>query len=242
MTLRMGLIRQRPDWTHEAFDRHWRDMHGPLAAQAPNLREYWQNLVVNREQKGIEFRRGAWDVDGFSQLSFTDAPTADQAFQSGPVAAELAADEARFLGGLHIVTAEPTVVVAPPAPAERGRWLKRMSIITRAPGLSEADFRREWTVHGELVRQMPGVGGYRQNAVVGRERVKGRPCGHEELPIDGIVEFWFRDEAALHDAFASPAGLAAMAHAQTFLGAIAAFVVQERCIAGPGAGAHARRA
>jgi uncharacterized protein (TIGR02118 family) len=109
-----------------------------------------------------------------------------------------------------------------------------MSIITRLPSLSEEDFRREWKVHGEFVRKMPGVSAYRQNVVVAREREKGKPCEYEALPIDGIVELWFEDETTLQDAFNSPAGQAAMAHAKTFLGQITAFLVNERQIVGPG--------
>lgn len=230
MNMRMGLIRKRPDWSDEDFDSYWRDVHGPLAARAPGLREYWQNRVVDREQRGIEFPRGAWAFDGLSQLSFDDVGEAGRAFGSGAVAADLIADEARFLGGLHIVTAEPSVVVPLPPPAERARLLKRMSIITRSPGLTEADFRREWRLHADHVRQMPGVSAYRQNAVVGRELVKGTPCSHEDLPIDGIVELWFRDEASLQAAFGSPEGRTTMAHARSFLGEITAFLVEERRI------------
>ncbi len=234
MTIRMGLIRKKPDWPYEKFDAYWRDHHGPLAAGAPNLRSYWQNPVTDRAQRGIAFERGPWDFDGFSQLAFDDAKKADQAFGDGRVAEELVADEERFLGGLHIVTAEPSVVIPLPATAERAKLLKRMSLITRLPGMSEAEFRHEWKVHGEHVKKMPGVGAYRQNVIVARERVKGVPCGYDDLPIDGIVEMWFRDEASLQAAFGSPAGEVTMAHAKSFLGQITAFLVAERQIVGDG--------
>lgn len=232
MSIRMGLIRKQPDWTYEQFNSYWRDHHGRLASRAPGLREYWQNPVVDRAQRGIEFARGAWDVDGFSQLTFDDVQKADRAFGDGQLAADLIADEKHFLGGLHIVTAEPSVVIPIPEAAERSRLLKRMSIITRLPGLSEDDFRREWKVHGDHVRKMPGVAAYRQNVIVARELVKGEPCGYEDLPIDGIVEMWFRDEATLQAAFGSPEGKTTMAHAKSFLGEITAFLVEERQVFG----------
>ena len=103
-----------------------------------------------------------------------------------------------------------------------------MSVIKRLPTLSEGDFRREWRIHGDLVRKMPGVSAYRQNVVVVREREKGTPCNYDTLPIDGIVELWFKDAEALQAAFASPAGKTTMAHAKTFLGDITAFLVAER--------------
>ncbi|MEN5181040.1 EthD domain-containing protein [Comamonas testosteroni] len=230
MTVRMGLIRKKADWTLEDFDAYWHASHGALARRAPQLREYWQNLVLDRLQRGIEFDRGPWELDGISQLRFDDVSQSAQAFDGSALAAELLQDEQYFLDGLHIVTAEPTVVIAIPAQQERSALLKRMSIITRLPSVSEEDFRREWTIHGELVRRMAGVSAYRQNVIVGRERVKGLPCSYDELPMDGIVELWFKDAATLEAAFNSQAGRKTMAHAKTFLSQITAFVVGERKI------------
>ncbi|MDM0025179.1 EthD domain-containing protein [Variovorax saccharolyticus] len=224
----MGLIRKKADWTFDDFNAYWKDKHGPLAAQAPNLRAYWQNPVVDRAQRGIDFARGPWDFDGFSQLWFDDATQSERAFSDGDLAAALITDEHHFLGGLHIVTAEQSVVIPLPADAQRASLLKRISVIRRLPGSSEDDFRREWRVHGDLVRKMPGVSAYRQNVVTVREREKGKPCDYDSLPIDGIVELWFEDAQTLQDAFASAAGRTTMAHAKTFLGEITAFLVDER--------------
>lgn len=227
MNVRMGLLRRKPDWTTEAFADYWRERHGALAARAPNLREYWQNRVTDRLQRGIVFPRGPWDFDGFSQLYFDDARQAEHAFASSPIAAELLADERRFLGDLHIITAVQHEVVPLPEASGRAKLMKRISILERRADLSEDAFRREWIAHREMVRQMPGVAGYRQNVVVARERVKGRPCAYDGLPIDGIVELWFEDAATLEAAFASLAGRMTMQHATTFLAQITVFAVEE---------------
>lgn len=224
-TLRMGLIRKKPDWSDEAFRSHWRDSHGPLVARLPTLRGYRQNLVVDRLQRGIDFARGPWDFDGFSQLRFDGAARAGEAFTQGDLASAIRADEQHFLGELHIVTVEQTEVIALPAKPEG--LLKRISLLRRPIAQSEEDFRREWKVHAEHVRRMPGVSGYRQNVVVAREFEKGSPCTYAELPIDGIVELWFENTDTLNAAFASPQGQRTMAHARTFLAEITAFVVEE---------------
>lgn len=229
MNVRIGLIRKKTDWAFDAFDAYWRDSHGALAARAPGLREYWQNLVVDREQRGIDFERGPWDFDGFSQLWFDDVQQSAFAFGNSAIAEDLVRDEHHFLGDLHIVTAQQSVVI-PLTDHECARNLKRISLLRRLPTLSEEDFKREWRIHGELVKKMPGVSGYRQNVVIARERDKGTPCDHDALPIDGIVELWFKDEQTLQDAFASSAGQTTMAHAKTFLGDITAFLVAERRI------------
>lgn len=230
MTVRMGLIRKKPDWTTERFDAYWRDRHGPLAARAPGLRRYWQNPVTERLQRGIDFPRGPWDFDGFSQLWFDDAARAGDAFNTSETAAALIVDEQYFLGGLHIVTAEQSVVVQVPEAPRRGALLKRISTLKRRPDSTEEEFRREWKVHADHVRRMPWVSGYRQNVVVARELVKGTPCEYDDLPIDGIVELWFEDTNKLQAAFSSPAGQTTMAHAKTFLAEITAFLVSERQI------------
>jgi uncharacterized protein (TIGR02118 family) len=228
MNVRMGLIRKKSDWSTEEFSDYWCNQHGALAKRAPGLRAYWQNPVTERLQRGIDFPRGPWDFDGFSQLWFDDVGKANHAFSDSELAAELIADENHFLGDLHIVTAEQHVVIELPEPPARARLLKRMSILKRRPDLSEEDFRREWKVHGDLVRKMPGVGAYRQNVVIARELMKGQSCGYDDFPIDGIVELWFEDAATLEAAFGSEAGKETMAHAKTFLAEITAFVVAER--------------
>lgn len=230
MNVRMGLIRKKAEWSIEEFSTYWRDTHGPLAARAPNLREYWQNVVVERLQRGIDFARGPWDFDGFSQLGFDHVKQADSAFNDGDLAAELIADEQRFLQDLHIVTAEQRVVIPVPEAPARRNLLKRISTLKRRADVGEEDFRREWKIHGDLVRQMPGVSGYRQNVVMARERVKGQACGYDELPIDGIVELWFESASSLEAAFSSGPGKTTMEHAKTFLSEITAFLVEERQI------------
>ena len=230
MDVRMGLIQKKADWTTNDFRAYWRDKHGPLAARAPNLREYWQNAVTEHLQRGIDFARGPWAFDGFSQLWFDDVAQADHAFKDSEMASALIADEQRFLGELHIITASPHVVVRIPDEPKRGALLKRISTLKRRPDITEDDFRREWVVHRDLVRKMPGVAGYRQNVVIARQRTKGQPCDYHDLPIDGIVELWFENPATLEAAFSSPAGQVTMAHAKTFLAEITAFVVVEHRI------------
>jgi uncharacterized protein (TIGR02118 family) len=227
VSVRFGMINKKPEWNDDAFVTYWRKQHGPLVARLPNLRGYWQNLVVDRLQRGIDYERGPWDFDGLSQLWFDDSAQAQHAFHDSELAAAFVKDELHFLGGLHIVSTHQTTVIEVPEPDVRARLLKRISTLRRRADIDESDFRREWIRHGEFVRRMPAVKGYRQNVVTQRERVKGRPCSYDELPIDGIVELWFESTEALDAAFASPEGQRTMAHARTFLSEITAFLVEE---------------
>jgi uncharacterized protein (TIGR02118 family) len=191
----MGLIRMKPGWTREHFSAYWRDTHGAIAAGAPGLRDYWQNAVVERS-KGPHHLGGSWEVDGFSQLWFDDNAQARRAFTSSPMAKALIEDEARFLGGLHIVTAEQRVVISPPVPRRCG-LKKYMAILERQAGMTAGDFRKVWASWASDIEKVHGIAGYRQNIVVQRELVKGESCSYEDLPIDGIEELWFEDAASL---------------------------------------------
>lgn len=223
MQLRMGLLNKHPDWSLERFRAHWRDHHARLAAGLPGLRGYHQNHVIDSAQRGIQYTRGPEQLDGISQLWFDNGPAMREALATdlGPA---LVADENHFIGRLRIVTVEPHEVIAPPAP---GVAIKRMSLLRRRADVSPAVFAHEWrAVHGPLVRTLPGVLGYRQNLVTGRESPKGTPVDFDGLPIDGIVELWFENPETLNAAFASPAGQTTMAHAQTFIGEITTFLVE----------------
>jgi hypothetical protein len=160
-------------------------------------------------------------------LYFDERQQSDHAFTDSDMAAALIADEQHFLGGLHIITTVQHVVVPVPAASERAKLMKRISTLKRRPDLSADEFWREWIVHRDHVRRMPGVAAYRQNRVIARERVKGRPCGYDELPIDGIVELWFEDAATLEAVFSSSAGRVTMQHAKTFLSEITVFAVED---------------
>ncbi|MGF6985245.1 uncharacterized protein (TIGR02118 family) [Paraburkholderia atlantica] len=225
--VRMGLIAKKPEWSGDEFRKHWLGHHGPLVRNAPGLSQYRQNHIVDRVQRGIDFTRDPWEYDGFSQLWIADA---QKPFGEGELPQKIIADENYFLGRLNILTVKQTTVVDVPSDEQRARLKKRMSLIRRRPDLSEQEFLNEWRVHAELVREMPGVKGYRQNAVIQREVQKGTACAYNELPIDGVVEFWFESTDTLQEAFTSAAGVKTMDHAKTFLAGITAFLVEEHRI------------
>lgn len=227
MIVRMGLLHKRADLSPAEFRRYWRTSHADAARGLRGLQRYEQNHVVEAAQRGIDYARGPLEYDGISQLWFRDLAAMEAAFE--PRAAEaLTGDEARFMDGVHIVAAARTAVIEPPSGAP---LLKRMSLLTRTPGTSAADFEASWREHADLVRTMPGVAGYVQNVVVGRSLERDGKSGrldaeYADLPIDGIVELWFADEQALQRAFDSPQGQRTMAHARTFLDHITTYLVE----------------
>jgi uncharacterized protein (TIGR02118 family) len=224
MIVRMGLLTRLPNLPVEQFRKHWRTVHGPLAARLPGLRAYHQNHIVDSEQLGISYPRGNWNIDGFSELWFDDRDAMRRAIASEAYA-PIAADSDAFVSDTRVIVAEQQVVV--PVPADAGPLIKRMSILTHSQGCDADRFRHEWwTVHAPMVQRFPELVGYTQNLIVDREGVPGASSARDAVPADGIVEMWFRDVAGLQAAFASDAAQEAQAHARDFIGEITTFLVE----------------
>ena len=85
------FVRRRPDLEVAAFQRHWREVHGPLAARIPGLRRYVQSHT--RASAYAAGRRPAWDGVAITWFDSTDAMRAAAAT---PEYAATRADEAAF--------------------------------------------------------------------------------------------------------------------------------------------------
>jgi uncharacterized protein (TIGR02118 family) len=65
------FVRRRPDLSHEAHSRHWRERHGPLAvARQPGFWHYVQNHVVERLTDSTP------DFDGIGEIHCRSADDA----------------------------------------------------------------------------------------------------------------------------------------------------------------------
>lgn len=221
--VRMGLLKRRATLSPAEFRKHWREVHGAIAARLPGLRRYHQNHIVDAEQRGIDYPRGPLTIDGISELWFDDEETMRRALGSDAVHA-LAADEVNLVDDIHVVAAEQNIVIPP---ARGVPLLKRMSTLKRREDVSPEVFRHEWfEVHSMLVKRLPQVKGYTQNLIFDRSHGRGTPATRDELPIDGIVELWFDDVYSLQSAFQSPAGNTLMTHAREFIAEISTFLVE----------------
>jgi uncharacterized protein (TIGR02118 family) len=80
MILRSGLIQNLPHVDQKVFAKHWREVHGPLAARLPNLRGYVQNHIVERGP--VRRDRLMHRIDGISQLWFNSLELMTEAMSS----------------------------------------------------------------------------------------------------------------------------------------------------------------
>jgi uncharacterized protein (TIGR02118 family) len=106
--------------------------------------------------------------------------------------------------------------------------LKRMSILNRKAGLTAEQFRAHWyPQHADILRRVwPQARGYVQNSWI-------RPGAHDIRPpgphrLDGVVQLWFDDQAALAASVASPGGAELFADGALFIDGVTTFLVEER--------------
>jgi uncharacterized protein (TIGR02118 family) len=104
----VGFVRRKPGMTVEAFQRHWREIHGPLGAALPSLRRY-----VQSHPRPSAYDRGrdpAWD--GIALIWFDDS-AALRAATMTPAWERAKADDSNFIAPgpvAFIITTEYVIV------------------------------------------------------------------------------------------------------------------------------------
>ena len=114
--------------------------------------------------------------------------------------------------------------------------IKRVTIMTRKPGMTRAAFAEYWTkVHGPLLASHPAVKRFTINVTREWLRFSVRnedPADPLRSTIvtqtpDGIVELWFEDRESMEAMYKSDFSRQLVADAEHFVGAIVAFIMDE---------------
>ena len=117
--------------------------------------------------------------------------------------------------------------------------IKRLTILTRKPGLSKAQFFDHWNnVTGPLLASHPNVLKFVQNNVTEFVRFTvrgGDPSdpafqGAQAPNADGVVELWFESKEKMEEMYSSPFAKQLIADGEKFVGTIATFVVEEHVV------------
>jgi uncharacterized protein (TIGR02118 family) len=105
----VGFVRRKSGMTVEAFQEHWREVHGPLGAALPTLRRYVQSHP--RPSAYSRGREPAWD--GVAILWFDDS-AALRAATATPEWARAKADDGNFIapGPVSFIITTEHVIVA----------------------------------------------------------------------------------------------------------------------------------
>ena len=105
----IGFVRRTLGMPVEAFQRHWREVHGPLGAAVPTLRRYVQSHTgLGAYKRG---RKPAWD--GIAIIWFDDS-AALRAATASPEWERTKADDANFLdpGPVPFIITTEHVIIA----------------------------------------------------------------------------------------------------------------------------------
>ena len=194
MISRINLLKRKEGLTAEEFAAYLTQAHGELLATMPFLKGCETNVVVDNEQRS-PFDRGSTEIDGYTEMFFDSY--GDMVRGMAALEEALATDYAQFAApGIPALVAVKKVDTPVPAYLDDVKLIKRMSFLGRKDGVSAAVFQDEWwQMHSALVKTMTGYAGYNQNLVIDRI-VDGESVPFEELPIEGVVEFWFENMKA----------------------------------------------
>ena len=196
MISRISLLKCREGVSEEAFREAMMGNVREVVASMPGLRKCEINFVTDRQQRS-HLGRGAIDIDGFIEMFFDSYGDMQEAHrQSGDaVLAALEPIVETPLSTLVVVKKKDTLV---PAYLD-GKAIKRVSFCDRKEGVDAMTFHDEWWyTHSVLVKLMSGYCGYNQNLVVDR-LVAEKPVHYADLPVEGMVEFWFEDMDAFNE-------------------------------------------
>ena len=224
MISRISLLKCREGVSEEAFREAMMGNVREVVASMPGLRKCEINFVTDRQQRS-NLGRGAIDIDGFIEMFFDSYGDMQEAYrQSGDaVLAALEPIVETPLSTLVVVKKKDTLV---PAYLD-GKAIKRVSFCDRKEGVDAMTFHDEWWyTHSVLVKLMSGYCGYNQNLVVDR-LVAEKPVHYADLPVEGMVEFWFEDMDAFNECYSTVGfKLRASVHAAEFIGTVTTYFVE----------------
>jgi uncharacterized protein (TIGR02118 family) len=183
----IGILTRREGMPVEAFQRHWREVHGPMIAAAPGLRRYVQSHSI-AELYG-DYPQA---FDGIAEAWFDDVEAYEAAVAS-PAWQAARADAANFIASsARLLATEVPIIDAFPSARERESMVKYVGFLTRRPPLTVEQFQRHWReVHGPLVtREIPGMLRYIQSHALPETYRGASPPAY-----DGTPQAWFQSLA-----------------------------------------------
>jgi uncharacterized protein (TIGR02118 family) len=184
------LIKRKPGLSKQAFSRHWREIHGPLAQRIPGFHRYVQSHTLETQGEDPPY-------DGVAEIWIADEGAGKEVFQTREYREGAFVDEPNFVELERVVrlrTKDHVVLAGSPIRKEE-QLIKRLSFTKRKPGRAREEFFRYWReVHGPLGARLPSLRRYVQSHVLPSAYAKGDP------PFDGAAQLWFEDLSAMQRA------------------------------------------
>ncbi|MEA2788672.1 MAG: hypothetical protein QOG73_1078 [Acetobacteraceae bacterium] len=108
----VGLLTRKEGTTHEAFVRHWFDVHGPLAHVVPGIRRYVQSHITSTRSRP-DIPETDVEVDGIAEIWYDDLESLRHAAAT-PEMKALTDDGARFIGQIKTYVIEERQIIPKP--------------------------------------------------------------------------------------------------------------------------------
>jgi uncharacterized protein (TIGR02118 family) len=105
----ISLLIRKPELTHEAFVRHWVEIHAPLAHAVPGMRRYVQNHIAGTRTRA-DIPETQIEVDGIAETWFDDREAMARA-NASPEAKRLHDDGALFIGRIKSFIVEEKFII-----------------------------------------------------------------------------------------------------------------------------------
>jgi uncharacterized protein (TIGR02118 family) len=113
MVTLIAMLKRKAGLSHEEFEQHWRDRHGPLIASIPDVARHVGSYSQYPRAVAPGHFTGSSGFDGVTVMTF-ESLDAFEAFISEPSYAEVHEDERLFLdldGMVVVMAGEQRVII-----------------------------------------------------------------------------------------------------------------------------------
>lgn len=199
------FLRRTAGTTREQFHTDWREVHGPLLADDPDLRRHVKRYELNhrlptdadRERTEVEVKDDDWDGVAVLWLDSMDELRALSA-EPGMAAIRERAPKLHQQERLIVITEEPETIIAGDRRDEAGA--KMVCILRRNAALDLDTFHEHWRKHhGGLFQTIPEL----RDPLLGYDQNHG--LRDPEAAFDGVTEQWFDSLGSFIDSLSAPA-------------------------------------
>ena len=178
------FITRKPAISEEEFHRCWREVHGPIARQIPQLEHY-------KQSHRVPFAGATSDYDGVAKVWLEDEAAMDALRCSPEYLDGALANEPNFINMNRagwLVTQDRVILDGPQITSQA----KTISRVKRKAGMSLKDSRTYWAeAHSPLACKLPGIQRYVQCLTV------DTAYAYAEPRLDEVSQIWVENLVAL---------------------------------------------
>lgn len=227
----LSFTARRSELSRAEFVRYWHDVHAPMWESVPGIRGYIISSLVGEPARTDVPSIAMAPFDGVVEIWYDDAEAMARSAAS-PAGLAWREDSAKFIGGMRTFLTRETAVV--PLPASRRPPIKALSLVKRPAQTTAADFQRYWAdVHAPMARAVPELRGFVLSHLIEERTRTDIPAFALDGPADGFTSSFVDSLEARSRLVASTEAKRWFADGATFLGAVRAFLLEERVLLNP---------